>query len=114
MGRYEHGGSNVIGVAVTDEWAAGWTVDTPYIHVWPREFFDVHEAKIREYLVRGDMSFRLDSDNTGHIAAEIGTRPDLDETGWPKFFETAGEYVANELRMWARDDGADYSEALAI
>lgn len=114
MGRYEYGGSNVIGVAVTDEWAAGWTVDSPYIHVWSREFFDVHEAKIRESLVRGDMSFRLDSDNTGHIVAEIGTRSDLDETGWPKFFETAGEYVANELRMWARDDGADYSEALAV
>ena len=28
--------------------------------------------------------------------------------------KTAGEYVASELRMWAEEDGADYSEALAI
>lgn len=114
MGRYEHGGSNVIGVAVTDEWAAGWTVDTPYIHVWTREFFNDHEDKIREFLIRGDMSFSLGDGGDGHIAAEIGTRSDLDETGWPKLFETAGEYVASELRMWAEEDGADYSEALAI
>lgn len=114
MGRYESGGSNVTGVAVTDEWAAGWTVDTPYIHVWQREFFDIHEDKIREFLTRGHMSFRLDSDGSGHIIHEISTNGDVDETGWPKFFDTAGEYVANELRMWARDEGADYSDAIAV
>lgn len=113
MGRYEPGGSNVIGVAVTDEWAAGWTVDTPYIHIWQREFFDVHEDGIREFLTRGDTCFRAE-DGSGHVVHEISTNGDVDDTGWPKFFETAGEYVANELRMWARDDGADYSAALAI
>lgn len=113
MGRYENGGSNVIGVAVTEEWAAGWTVDTPHIQVWQREFFDVNEAEIREALTRGQM-FRLESDGSGHIVHEISTNSDVDETGWPKFFGTAPEYVANELRMWARDDGADYSEALAV
>lgn len=114
MGRYEHGGSNAIGLARTDRWAAGWTVDTPYIHVWEREFFDDHEAGITESLRRGETTFRLESDNSGHIAAEIGTNGDVDETGWPKFFDTASEYVRHELGMWARDDGADYSEALAV
>jgi hypothetical protein len=113
MGRYEPGGSNVIGVAVTDEWAAGWTVDTPYIHVWPREVFDNHEDAVRDFLVRGTANFMLADGNSGMVH-EIGTNGDLDETGWPKFFDTASEYVANELRMWARDDGADYSEALAV
>lgn len=104
----------MIGVAVTDEWAAGWTVDTPYIHVWQREFFDTHENEIRKFLTRGDTSFRVDGDGSGHIVHEIGTNGDVDETGWPKFFDTAGGYVANELRMWARDEGADYSEALSV
>lgn len=113
MGRYENGGSNVIGVAVTDEWAAGWTVDTPYIYVWPREVFNDHEDAIRDFLVRGMANLTL-ADGSSGMVHQISTNGDVDGTGWPKFFETAGEYVANELRMWARDDGADYSEALSI
>lgn len=40
MGSYITDGENEIGVALTDSWAGVWTVDTPYIEVIRRDFWD--------------------------------------------------------------------------
>lgn len=110
MGLYVTDGSNMIGTATTDSWAAVWTVDTPYIHVLRRDFYEEHADEIREAAVRG-REFS-DDGQTGALA-DIGTGGDLDEKGWPKGYETASEYVAAELAAWTREDGGYFEQAMA-
>lgn len=111
MGHYENGGSNVIGVATTSSWAAVWTVDTPYIDVLTREFFDAHEAEIRETASRGEV-FSTSDGKAGAVDA-INTGGDLDDKGWPKSYDDPSEYVSDELTAWTREYGGDYERAIA-
>lgn len=110
MGHYENGGSNVIGVATTESWAAVWTVDTPYINVIRRDFFDAHESEIRNEVSAGrDYS---DAEGQTGAVAVISTNGDVDAKGWPVGYEDASEYVADELSTWTREDGGAYERAV--
>ena len=111
MGRYVNGGDNECGFALTESWAGLWTVDTPYITVIRRDFYDEHSADILE-AVRLGQGFSDADGQTGEVAV-IGTRGDLDETGWPKGFDDASKYVADELESWTRSDGGEYEQAVA-
>lgn len=102
-------GENEIGVALTDSWAAVWTVDTPYIEVIRRDFWDEHSEAIKEFAERG----RDFTDEDGHngTVAVIGTDGDLDDKGFPTEFDDASEYVADELSSWTRREGGAYERA---
>jgi hypothetical protein len=105
MGVYQNGRENEVGVAHTDMWVALWNPDTPYIAVLDREFFEAHSEDIMAaWRLGGEWS---DDAGNGGAVDQISTAGDLDDDGQPLFFDTADEYVANELRMWARDSGVD-------
>lgn len=106
MGTYVNGGQNEIGVATTESWAAVWTVDTPYIEVITREFYDAHAEEIREAAELGQ-TFSDSQGQTGAVAV-INT-----DEGWPKEYDDASEYVADELSAWTRSDGGAYERAVA-
>lgn len=103
-------GENEIGVALTDSWAAVWTVDTPYIHVLRRDFFDEHAEGIKERATAG-REYRDEDGQTGSVH-DISTNGDLDDDGFPKNFDDASEYVADELSSWTRTDGGSYERAV--
>lgn len=105
MGLYVNGGENEVGSAHTDMWVALWNPDTPYIEVLDREFFEAHSEDIMAAWRLGG-TWSDDDGNPGSVHC-INTGGDLDDDGMPLFFDTADEYVANELRMWARDSGVD-------
>ena len=111
MGTYVNGGQNEIGIAVTDSWVAVWTVDTPYIEVITRGFYDAHADEIRKAAELGQ-GFSGGQGQTG-VVAVIGTDGDLDTEGWPKGYDDASEYVADELSAWTRSDGGAYERAVA-
>lgn len=102
-------GQNEIGVALTSSWAAVWTVDTGYIEVIRRDFWDAHADEIKAAAERGRGFADEDGRNgTVHI---ISTKGDLDDDGFPKNFDDASEYVADELSSWTREDGGAYERA---
>lgn len=105
MGLYVNGGENEVASAHTDMWVALWNPDTPYIEVLDREFFEANSEDIMEAWRLGG-TWSDDDGNAGSVHV-ISTGGDLDDDGMPLFFDTADEYVANELRMWARDNGVD-------
>lgn len=111
MGHYENGGSNAVGIATTSMWAAVWTVDTPYIEIIMRDFFDEHADEIREAAVRGQ-NFATEAGETGSVHV-ISTNGDLDAKGWPKSYSDPSEYVAAELEAWNRQDGGSFERAVA-
>ena len=92
MGTYVTDGENEIGVALTDSWAAVWTVDTPNIEVIRRDFWDEHADEIKAAAERG-RNFSDDDGQTGCVAV-IGTNGDLDANR---------AYVAAmlDLQVWA-------------
>jgi len=102
-------GENEIGVALTESWAAVWTVDTPYIHVIRRDFFDEHADEIKDAAERG-REFSDEDGQTGGVH-DISTNGDLDAKGFPAKFDDASEYVADELSTWTREDGGAYERA---
>ena len=113
MGTYVNGGQNEIGIAVTMSWAAVWTVDTPYIEVITREFYDAHADEIREAAELGQ-GFSDGQGQTGAVAV-ISTAGDLDDEGYPKGYDdNASEYVADELAAWTLSDGGAYERAVAV
>lgn len=106
---YINGGENEIGVAFSDSWAAAWTVDSPYIEIMTREFWDLHETKIRAEFAAG----RTFSDASGSIHS-LGTAGDLNDDGFPKGHDgDPNEYVAAELNAWIAESGDDYEQAMA-
>lgn len=109
MGTYITDGENEIGVALTDSWAAVWTVDTQYIEVIRRDFWDEHADEIKAAAEKG-RDFTDEDGNNGTVAV-IGTDGDLDDEGFPKEFGDASEYVADELSSWTRSDGGAYERA---
>lgn len=109
MGSYITDGENEIGVALTESWAAVWTVDTPYIEVIRRDFWDEHADEIKAAAEKG-RDFTDESGNGGTVAV-ISTDGDLDGEGFPKNFDDASEYVADELSSWTRSDGGAYERA---
>jgi hypothetical protein len=109
MGTYVTDGENEIGVALTDSWAAVWTVDTQYIEVIRRDFWDEHADEIKAAAEKG-RDFTDEDGNNGTVAV-IGTDGDLDDEGFPKEFGDASEYVADELSSWTRSDGGAYERA---
>jgi len=109
MGTYRTDGENEIGVALTDSWAAVWTVDTQYIEVIRRDFWDEHADEIKAAAEKG-RDFTDEDGNNGTVAV-IGTDGDLDDEGFPKEFGDASEYVADELSSWTRSDGGAYERA---
>lgn len=112
MGTYRNGGNNEIGIAVTGAWAAVWTVDTPYIDVLDRDFYDDHKGDILEAAIQGE-TFSTTDGQTGAVAV-ISTGGDLDEDGYPREHDgDASEYVAAELSDWTRTDGGAYERAIA-
>lgn len=111
MGHYENGGSNAVGIATTSMWAAVWTVDTPYIEIIRRDFFDEYADEIREAAVRGQ-NFATENGDTGAVHV-VSTGGDLDEKGWPKNYDGPAEYVTEELETWAREEGGDFERAVA-
>lgn len=103
-------GENEIGIALTDSWAAIWTVDTPHIEVIRRDFWDEHADEIKSAAERGrDFT---DEDGFNGTVAVIGTNGDLGDDGFPKEFDDASEYVASELSDWTRSDGGAYERAV--
>lgn len=109
MGTYVTDGENEIGVALTDSWAAVWTVDTPNIEVIRRDFWDEHADEIKAAAERG-RNFSDDDGQTGGVAV-IGTNGDLDDDGFPLEYSDASEYVAAELSDWTKSDGGAYERA---
>lgn len=103
--RYE------IGIATTDSWAAVWTVNTSYINIVRRPFFNLHKYAIREAASRCQ-DFSDEHGQTGSVAV-IGTDGDLNGMGWPKDYNDPSEYVADELDAWTREDGGAYERATA-
>lgn len=94
-----------IGHASIAGWAALWTVDTPYIEVYPAD------------AVVGDMSaaraaFQRGQSYPGAVHV-INTSGDLNADGLPKDGRTPNSYVKDELMAWAEESGADYAEAYA-
>jgi hypothetical protein len=109
---YINGGTNEIGVALTESWAAVWTVDTPYIDVIRRDFWNEYTEEIKAEAVRG-RGFSDESGQTGCVAA-IGTNGDLNDSGFPLGHGgDPDEYVASELSDWTRTDGGVYERAVA-
>jgi hypothetical protein len=111
MGHYENGGSNEVGFATSGNYAAVWTVDTPYIDVIRIDFFNRHKAEILDAYRRGE-DFSNEDGKTGHVEL-IHTGDQVDEKGSPKYFETASEYVAYSLKAALREFGEDYDRAVA-
>lgn len=109
MGSYITDGENEIGVALTDSWAGVWTVDTPYIEVIRRDFWDRHAEQIKEAATAG-REFSNGAGGTGGVAV-ISTGGDLDADGFPKEYDDPSEYVAAELSAWTRSDGGAYERA---
>jgi hypothetical protein len=109
MGSYITDGENEIGVALTDSWAGVWTVDTPYIEVIRRDFWDRYAEQIKEAATAG-REFSNDAGETGGVAV-ISTGGDLDTDGFPKEYDDPSEYVAAELSAWTRSDGGAYERA---
>src|ERR1044072_2324299 len=103
MGTYITDGENEIGVALTDSWAAVWTVDTQYIEVIRRDFWDEHADEIKAPAEKG-RDFTDEDGNNGTVAV-IGTDGDLDDEGFPKEFGDASEDVADEVSAGTRWDG---------
>lgn len=110
MGTCITDGENEIGVALTNSWAAVWTVDTPYISILRRDFWDEHADEIKAAAEKG-RDFTDEDGQTGSVHA-ISTNGDLDPDGFPKNFSDASEYVADELTSWARSDGGSYERAV--
>lgn len=106
---YVTDGENEIGVALTDSWAAVWTVDTEYIEIIRRDFWDTYAEEIKAAAEKG-REF-TDEDGYNGSVAVIGTNGDLDDKGFPKEYDDASEYVASELSDWTRSDGGAYERA---
>jgi hypothetical protein len=99
-----------IGVALTDSWAAVWTVGTPYIEIIRRDFWDKHAEEIKEEAGRS-REFSDAHGQTGGVAV-IGTDGDLGSDGYPTGHDgDPNEYVAAELSGWTRSDGGSYERA---
>src|SRR5690606_41761321 len=94
MGSYITDGENEIGVALTDSWAGVWTVDTPYIEVIRRDFWDRHAEQIKEAATAG-REFSNGAGETGGVAV-ISTDGDLDADGFPKEYRSAERRVGKE------------------
>ena len=108
---YVNGGTNEYGVALMESWAAVWTVDTPYIDVLRRDFFDENEDAIREAAENGG-TFSDKNGQTGAVHA-ISTGGDLNGDGFPNNFDDASDYVAEELSAWVMEDGGAFEQAVA-
>lgn len=102
-------GENEIGVALTESWAAVWTVGSPHIEVIRRDFWDEHADEIKAATERG-REFSDENGQTGQVHI-IGTNGDLDDDGSPAKFDDPSEYVADELSTWTREDGGAYELA---
>lgn len=111
MGHYANGGENEIGVALTESWAAVWIVDTPYIDVLLRGFYDENADAIKAAAENGEM-FSDEKGQTGSVAV-IGTSGYLNDDGFPKHFDDVSEYVADELSAWVRREGGAYERAIS-
>lgn len=112
MGVYKYNGDNEVGSAYTDTYVALWNPDTPYIHVLDRQFFEEHSEEIMEAARRGDIW--TDDRGNGGAVDDISTSGDLNEDGYPLYFETIDEYVTSELKRWSRDSGVDMGVELLL
>jgi hypothetical protein len=105
MGVYRNGEENEVGSAYTGEFVALWNPDTPHIEILDREFFEAHAEDIMAaWRLGGEWSD--DAGNAGAVD-NISTNGDLDDDGMPLFFDELDDYVASELKRWARDSGVD-------
>jgi uncharacterized protein YbjT (DUF2867 family) len=110
---YVNGGENEIGIALTDSWAAVWTVDTPYIDVLRRDFFDEHADEIRAAAKSGG-TFSDENGQTGAVAVISSDFGHIeDDAPFPSKSDDASEYVADELSEWTGSDGGAYEQAAA-
>lgn len=112
MSVYRNGQPNEVGSAHTDEFVALWNPDTPYIEVLDRAFFEQHAEDIMAAWELGG-TWSDEAGNGGSVDV-ISTGGDLDDDGMPLFFDTPDEYVADELKRWARDSGVDTGVELLL
>lgn len=91
-----------IGQAAIPGWAALWTVDTPYIEIYPASAIDSMSAA-RATFQRGESY-----PGAVHV---LNTSSDVDDKGRPKDGRTPNDYVRDELRAWYQEDGKEYDEA---
>lgn len=94
-----------IGQASVPGWLALWTVDTPYIDIYPATAIESMSAA-RAAFQRG-----LSYPGSVHV---LNTSGDLNAAGLPKDGRTPDEYVRDELRAWHQEDGREYGEAYGI